>query len=92
MDTFTEIHNYDFKEEQECRIIQVEPLKGNSRIIVTDDSSRMYINYLPFHNDDKSYLNSVNWGPKTSNYELFKDRITHLGMNIFCNKNEHPFN
>ncbi|WP_113653187.1 tetratricopeptide repeat protein [Pedobacter namyangjuensis] len=85
------VKHYDFKEEQECRIIQVEPLINNSNIIVTDDNSRMYVNYLPFHNDDKSYLNTIYWGPKTSNYELFKDRVTHLGMNIFCFKNEHPF-
>lgn len=85
------VKHYDFKEEQECRIIQVEPLINNSNIIVTDDHSRMYVNYLPFHNDDKSYLNSIYWGPKTSNFELFKDRVTHLGMNIFCFKNEHPF-
>lgn len=86
------VKHYDFKEEQECRIIQVEPLINNSKIIVTDDNSRMYINYLPFHNDNKSYLNTIYWGPKTSNYELFKDRVTHLGMNILCLKNEHPFN
>ncbi len=85
------VKHYDFKEEQECRIIQVEPLINNSNIIVTDDHSRMYVNYLPFHSDDKSYLTSVYWGPKTSNYELFKDRVTRLGMNIFCFKNEHPF-
>ena len=85
------VKHYDFKEEQECRIIQVEPLMNNSSIVVTGDNSRMYTNYLPLHNDDKSYLNRVYWGPKTSNYELFKDRLAHLGMNIFCIKNEHPF-
>lgn len=85
------VKHYDFKEEQECRIIQVEPLTKNSRITVTDDNTRMYVNYLSFHNDNKSYLNAIYWGPKTSNYELFKDRVTHLGMNIICVKNEHPF-
>jgi tetratricopeptide (TPR) repeat protein len=86
------VKHYDFKEEQECRIIQVEPLKNNSRITVTGDYSRMYVNYLTFHKDNKSYLKKIYWGPKTSNFELFKDRITHLGMNILCLKNEHPFN
>jgi len=85
------IKHYDFKEEQECRIIQVEPLIKNPSVKVTRDNGRMYIDYIPFHNDDKSYLKEVYWGPKTSNFELFKDRIMHLGMNIFCTKNDHPF-
>src|SRR5690606_784156 len=85
------IKHYDFKEEQECRIIQVEPLIKNSNVKVTDDSNRMYIDYLPFHSDDKSYLRDVYWGPKTSNFDLFKDRVMHLGMNIRCTWNEHPF-
>lgn len=85
------IKHYDFKEEQECRIIQVEPLTHNSRITVTDDNSRMYVNYLPFHNDTRSYLRKVYWGPNAANYELFKDRVTHLGIDILCFRNEHPF-
>lgn len=83
------IKHYDFKEEQECRIIQVEPLVKNSLIKVA--GNRMYVDYLPFHSEDKSYLNEIYWGPKTSNFELFRDRITYLGINIFCQKNEHPF-
>ncbi|WP_316799060.1 tetratricopeptide repeat protein [Pedobacter frigidisoli] len=86
------IKHYDFKEEQECRVIQVEPLINNSRITVTDDNSRMYVNYLSFHNDSVSYLKNVYWGPKTSNFDLFKDRVTLLGMNIQCFINDHPFN
>ncbi|MEN5435774.1 DUF2971 domain-containing protein [Sphingobacterium faecium] len=85
------VKHYDFKEEQECRIIQVEPLNKNQYINVTEDNNRLYVDYLPFHNTDKSYLNKIFWGPKTSNFELFKDRITLLGMNIFCQKNDHPF-
>ncbi|MFD2599200.1 DUF2971 domain-containing protein [Sphingobacterium corticis] len=80
-----------FKEEQECRIIQVEPLQNNSRIKMTPDNCRMYIDYIPFHNGNKSYLRSIYWGPKTLNFELFRDRITQLGMDIECYKNYHPF-
>lgn len=85
------VKHYDFKEEQECRIIQVEPLIKNPYIKITDDNNRMYVDYLPFHSRDKSYLYQTYWGPKTSNFELFKDRISYLGINIFCHKNEHPF-
>ncbi|HWK57316.1 MAG TPA: tetratricopeptide repeat protein [Parapedobacter sp.] len=85
------VKHYDFKEEQECRIIQVEPLIKNQHVKLTSDNNRMYIDYLPFHSDDKSYLREIYWGPKTSNFELFKDRVMHLGMNIFCMKNDHPF-
>lgn len=85
------VKHYDFKEEQECRIIQVEPLFKNPYIKITGDNNRMYVDYLPLHNRDKSYLNEIYWGPKTSNFELFKDRVTYLGINIFCYKKEHPF-
>lgn len=85
------VKHYDFKEEQECRIIQVEPLINNSRIKISDDNSRMYVNYLPFHKDSKTYLKSMYSGPRTSNFELLKDRVTQLGLNIYCIKNDHPF-
>ena len=85
------VKHYDFKEEQECRIIQVEPLINNSNIKISDDNSRMYVNYLSFHKDSKTYLNSMYSGPMTSNFELFKDRVTQLGLNINCIKNDHPF-
>ncbi|MBL1411104.1 tetratricopeptide repeat protein [Sphingobacterium faecale] len=85
------VKHYDFREEQECRIIQVEPLQKNPHIKVTQDNTRMYVDYLPFHDEDRSYLREVYWGPKTSNFELFKDQITHMGIDILCVKNEHPF-
>lgn len=85
------VKHYDFKEEQECRIIQVEPLINNSKIKISDDNSRMYVNYLSFHNDSKTYLNYMYSGPMTSNFELLKDRVTQLGLNINCIKNDHPF-
>lgn len=85
------IKHSDFKEEQECRIIKVEPLINNSKILVSDDDNRMYINYLPVKVDNSLYVERVYWGPKTINFELFKDRVKCQGDNIRCYKNEHPF-
>lgn len=85
------VKHYDFKEEQECRIIQVEPLINNSKIKISPDYSRMFIEYWPFSHSSKCYLKKIYFGPKTTNFELFKDRITQLNPNIFCNKNDHPF-
>lgn len=85
------IKHSDFKEEQECRIIKVEPLINNNKILVSDDDNRMYINYLPVKVDNSLYVERVYWGPKTINFELFKDRVKCQGDNIRCYKNEHPF-
>ncbi|MGB7529241.1 tetratricopeptide repeat protein [Sphingobacterium cellulitidis] len=85
------VKHYDFKEEQECRIIQVEPLIDNSKIKISQDYGRMYLEYLPFRHASQSYLKNIYFGPKCTNFELFKDRITQLNSNIFCWQNEHPF-
>ncbi|MFE7087250.1 tetratricopeptide repeat protein, partial [Sphingobacterium spiritivorum] len=86
------VKHYDFKEEQECRIIQVEPLIDNPKIKTTQDFSRMYLEYLPFRKASECFLTNIYFGPKTTNFELFKDRITQLNSNILCLKNDHPFN
>jgi protein O-GlcNAc transferase len=85
------VKHYDFKEEQECRIIQVEPLIDNPNIKISQDYSRMYSEYLPFRKASECYLKNIYVGPKTTNFELFKDRITQLNSNILCWKNDHPF-
>lgn len=86
------VKHYDFKEEQECRIIQVEPLIDNPKIKISQDYSRMYLEYLPFRVASNCYLENIYFGPKATNFELFKDRITQLNTNIRCWKNDHPFN
>lgn len=86
------VKHYDFKEEQECRIIQVEPLVENPKIKISQDYSRMYLEYLPFREASNCYLKNIYFGPKATNFELFKDRITQLNSKILCLKNDHPFN
>lgn len=86
------VKHYDFKEEQECRIIQVEPLIDNPKIKTTQDFSRMYLEYLPFRKAPECYLRNIYFGPKVTNFELFKDRITQLNSNIICMRSDHPFN
>lgn len=86
------VKHYDFKEEQECRIIQVEPLIENPKIKISQDHDRMYLEYLPFRDASNCYLRNIYFGPITTNFELFKDRITQLNSEIRCFKNDHPFN
>lgn len=88
------VKHSDFKEEQECRIIKVEPLRDNNKIIVSNDGSRMFINYLPMHNKQNNdcFIKDLYWGPKASDFELLRDRIEHYGLDIWCHKTDHPFN
>jgi hypothetical protein len=68
------------------------PLIDNPKIKTTQDFSRMYLEYLPFRKASECYLRNIYFGPKATNFELFKDRITQLNSNIGCWKNDHPFN
>ncbi len=75
-----------FKEEQECRIIRVEPLADNKEIHYEDN--RMYINYIPA----TDYITDVYFGPKAKGMELFKDLLKYKGLNhVECHQCEHPF-
>ena len=87
------VKHYAFKEEQECRIIKVEKLSGNSNIIVDDSKSRMYIEYLPIcqRKEYKNYATDLFFGPKAEGFEIFRDRISHSGLSILSHKSEHPF-
>ncbi len=75
-----------FKEEQECRIIRVEPLTDNKEIHYQDN--RMYIEYLPA----SEYITDVYFGPKATGIGLFKDLMKHKGLgHVRCHQCEHPF-
>jgi len=73
-----------FKEEQECRIIEIVRA-SNPKVRV--ESNYMYINYLP----PKDYLKKITFGPKAEGFTFFKNRFLTEGLTeIDCRKSEHP--
>ena len=76
-----------FKEEQECRIIKIEPLHNNSEIQVADDNSRMYIDYRPIDQN----VTDIYFGPKATGMALFQDLLKREGLDIKCHQSDHPF-
>jgi len=64
------IKHVAFKEEQECRIIQVKKIAGNNKI-QTDSNNRLYIKYL---NLCKDSVEKICFGPrvKDKDKEVFK--------------------
>lgn len=75
-----------FKEEQECRLIRVEPLEGNSEIQYQDN--RMFIDYLPVTN----YVTDIYFGPKAQGIHLFRDMLKLKGIKgVKCHQSDHPF-
>ena len=74
-----------FKEEQECRIIEIVKASNDHRVEVIDND--MYIEYLPL----KDYLMKITFGPKAEGFSSFKNEFLTKGFNdINCVKSEHP--
>jgi tetratricopeptide (TPR) repeat protein len=74
-----------FKEEQECRIIDVVQL-GKAKDIKIENN-RMYketrkINHL---------VKQIYFAPQTDGLEFFQDRLKYEGLNIECKRCTHPF-
>ncbi|MDR0872396.1 MAG: tetratricopeptide repeat protein [Prevotellaceae bacterium] len=72
-----------FKEEQECRIVQIESVK-DAKVEVSEDRKQMYLEYL----ECKNYVKEIVFGPKTSNIDC--DRLMHETL-IPCRKSDNPF-
>ena len=73
-----------FKEEQECRVIRIEPIdKGDIHI----EGDRLYIDYLPIY----KYVEKICFAPKAEGMELFIDKLRHSKYTIECRRCDHPF-
>jgi len=82
-----------FKEEQECRILSIEPLNDNKRIlpelnteIGNMDFSNMYIDYKIV----KKHVKTIYFAPKTPGFLIFKDQLKRFNLNINCRQSNHP--
>jgi hypothetical protein len=89
-----------FKEEQECRIIKIYPLKDKKTVkinpvpdnnnIQIDNIKRLYIDYLNIIDDEKIYVEKIYFGPNASQMELFTDLLRYKGLNIPCERSRNP--
>lgn len=76
-----------FKEEQECRIICVESLDKNERILEDINNERLYINYRTATDS----VTDIYFAPKAEGKTAFGDRLRYHGLKIKCHQCEHPF-
>jgi len=74
-----------FKEEQECRIIQVEKL--NSAEVQTDEKQCHYIDYLELSKDNVS---EIVFAPKAKDIDKYKQHLARNNFNIKYYKSEAP--
>ena len=74
-----------YKEEQECRVIQIEQI--NNKEVVKVEDNRMYVEYLPV----RSYVKKICFGPKAQGIGFYNDRLRHEGLSIECSQCEDPF-
>jgi FOG: TPR repeat len=63
-----------FKEEQECRIVEVKtPFKDDKNPPIDEEHKRFYVDYLPLRN----CVNKLYFGPKATGIELFQNLLTY---------------
>jgi Tfp pilus assembly protein PilF len=76
-----------FKEEQECRIVEVKRLGEANSNVIDDEHKRMYVNYLPIRN----HVKKIVFGPKATKMELFQNLLTHYGYkDVECVRSTSP--
>jgi len=71
-----------FKEEQECRIIEICSI-DDERILT--DNFRMYIEYEP---KAPNHIEKIYFGPKATGIEMFRDFLKHKDLVIPCENSE----
>ncbi len=75
-----------FKEEQECRIVEIHPLDYD-RIKLSPDYKQMYIEYEPKVSE---HIKEIYFGPKATEIEMFQNLLVHKCLDITCEKSENP--
>jgi len=79
-----------FKEEQECRIVEIRRSDNNEIQIQTDEKSGKQYQYIDYLNI-KSHVREIYFGPKAVNMESHEDSMRNNGLSITCKRSEHPF-
>lgn len=76
-----------FKEEQECRIVDIRHLYRDEKVIVGNNYKSMYVEYSP---EVSSHIDRICFGPKFKDGELFQAILKRKGLNITCEKSKNP--
>ena len=75
-----------FKEEQECRIIQIKKLNDKDNVI-SDENNRLYVEYQKLH--DKN-VSEICFAPKAQDIGKFKQHLARNNYSIKCYKSNAP--
>ncbi|MDR2597651.1 MAG: tetratricopeptide repeat protein [Treponema sp.] len=78
-----------FKEEQECRIVKIHHI-NDGEVQIDDNYKKMYIKYLP-NTNISTHINKICFGPKATDFELFKRILKNKNLNIPCEQSKNPF-
>lgn len=82
-----------FKEEQECRIFDIENLKTSNIISPKRDSETCTFNtmHIDYDLDLSDYVEKVIFAPMTPDLEQFHAFSKYKGYNFPCERCDHPF-
>ncbi|MDR0864262.1 MAG: tetratricopeptide repeat protein [Candidatus Symbiothrix sp.] len=72
-----------FKEEQECRIIQIVSLMDD-RVMLREDYNQVYVEI------NLNYVEKIIFGPKSIGMDLFQDILRKKGLDINCEQSTLP--
>jgi tetratricopeptide (TPR) repeat protein len=78
------IKHIAFKEEQECRIVQVEALANHAKVKLEGD--KMFVETLPI----REFIDKIYFAPNAAGMEIFQEKLIYDGLNIPCEQCKHP--
>lgn len=76
-----------FKEEQECRIVQIRKLKQNDKKIKSNESNCLYVEYLKLNEKNVS---EICFAPKAKDIDKFKQHLARNNYKVKCYKSTAP--
>ncbi len=79
-----------FKEEQECRIFDIENIKTSKKIFPRNPTSFSEM-YLEYNEDLTQHIEKVIFAPMTPELEQFEAFSKYKGYNFPCERCDHPF-
>jgi len=80
------IKHVAFKEEQECRIIQIRKL--DDRKIESNKNGRLYVEYLKLN---KNNVSEICFAPKAKDIDKFKQHLARNNYSVKCYKSTAPW-
>ena len=75
-----------FKEEQECRIIQIKKLNDKDKV-KSDENNRLYVEYEKMK---ETNVAEICFAPKAKDIDKFKQHLARNNYNVKCYKSNAP--